>query len=116
MIKFNVKTSEIEEIHHVLVNGDLDNETYVAVENQLKELLEKEEPLKVLIDFTGVDGFCSAAEYVLLWANTKIKENGGKLALLCGNQNVMELMVAFGLNKIIKTFDDRNEALKYLNQ
>ena len=115
MTTFSVKTFDREGIHHIEVNGDLDNETYVSVEKQLKELLNKHSSLKVLIDFTGVYGFCSAAEFVLVWANDTIKENNGKLALLCGNKNVMELMVAFGLDKLIPLYEDKQKAITFLN-
>lgn len=115
MTTFNVKTSEKSGICLIEVNGDLDNETYVSVEKQLKELLSKNTSLKVLIDFTGVYGFCSAAEFVLVWANDTLDEKNGKLALLCGNKNVLELMVAFGLDKIIQIFEDKQTALTYLN-
>ena len=115
MTTFNVKTSENAGIYFIEVNGDLDNDTYVSVEKQLKELLSNNQPLKVLIDFTGVYGFCSAAEFVLVWANDALNEKGGKLALLCGNKNVLELMVAFGLDKIINIFEEKEKAISYLN-
>lgn len=115
MTTFNVKTSECAGIYFIEVNGDLDNDTYVSVENHLKELLSKNEALKVLIDFTGVYGFCSAAEFVLIWANDSVKAKGGKLGLLCGNKNVLELMVAFGLDKIINIFEEKDKAISNLN-
>jgi anti-anti-sigma factor len=115
MTTFNVKTIEREGIHFIEVNGDLDNETYVSVEKELKELLHQNTSIKVLIDFTGVYGFCSAAEFVLVWANDTLKEKGGKLGLLCGNKNVMELMVAFGLDKMINIFEDKQTAISFLN-
>ena len=83
--------------------------------NQLKELLNGNQPVNILIDFSGVYGFCSAAEFVLIWANNKINDKGGKLALFCGNQNVMDLMIAFGLNKILNIFDDKQKAIDFLN-
>lgn len=115
MTTFNVKSFQNSGIYFIQVNGDLDNETYITVENKLKELISQNSCSKVLIDFTGVYGFCSAAEFVLVWANDTLAEKGGKLALLCGNKNVMELMVAFGLDKIIKIFEDEKTAITYLN-
>ena len=115
MAIFNVKTEERDGICFIIVNGDLDNETYVAVEKHIKAIISKNECLKILIDFTGVYGFCSAAESVLVWANEALKTKGGKMALLCGNKNVLELMMAFGLDKIINIFEDKQASITFLN-
>ncbi|PCJ59032.1 MAG: hypothetical protein COA79_11785 [Planctomycetota bacterium] len=110
-MSFNITQLEENNILTINVTGDLDNETYQGLEHVIKENLA-DKHFRVLIDFSGVHGFCSAAEFVLIWANKEICNAGGKLVLCCGSPSVYELMVAFGLNTHLPIFSNLEEALQ----
>lgn len=109
-------TIEVEEIDGKCVlrlTGRIDATTAPILEKRIDEQMERK-PLKVLLDFNGVDYLSSAGMRLLLAATKRVKAREGSLAMSGIADDVMEIIKMAGFERILSLYPTEKEALDAL--
>ncbi|MEJ8804042.1 STAS domain-containing protein [Pontibacter sp. H249] len=116
MQRFSAEVNYLECIVAVRLNGELDANTAVAADDALQEAITKAPDKPLLIDCTGLQYISSAGLGVILSSLHACNQNKTKLAF-CGLQpKIKNVFTILGLEKIIQTAKNEEEAIKILVQ
>lgn len=89
----------------------LDEANIQELGQELFHLVEKEDRLRLLLNFATVDFLSSAALGKLITLDKKIKARGGKLKLSNIRPEIYEVFMITNLNKLFDIKDDEADAL-----
>ncbi len=78
---------------------------------ELRQLVESEAGIKLLLNFKNVDHLSSAALGMLITLNKKIKEHNGKLKLSDINRQIFEVFKITRLNRVFDIHETSQQAL-----
>ena len=106
----DITTTKEKDVWLVCPDGHIDFVNSSALEKTLTELLD-EGAVQLLLDFSDVAFIASAGFRVLLMASQKLKAVNGTLRICCVNDTVREVFDICGFDKIIDTFDSRDQGL-----
>lgn len=95
----------------VYIDGRLDAETSVQVENRLNEFRE-EGHRKMVLDCSKVDYLSSAGIRLMLSLSKKLKADEGKLSICNLHEDVAEIIQMAGFEQILNIYPDQQSALE----
>ena len=78
---------------------------------ELRQLVESEAGIKLLLNFKNVDHLSSAALGMLITLNKKIKEHNGELKLSDINRQIFEVFKITRLNRVFDIHETSQQAL-----
>jgi anti-sigma B factor antagonist len=105
------------EYHGAVVVGTLTDEKILddtqiqALEGSFMPLIEQNDNIQLIIDFSNVKFLTSSVLGLLIRISKKIYEKGGKLRLCAIDAKIMEVFRITRLDKIFEIFNDQDEAL-----
>jgi anti-sigma B factor antagonist len=106
-----IETSVNDSVTVVDLEGNLDTNTSVDVQDHLNGLMD-DGVAKLLVDFTKVDFVSSAGLRVLLATAKRLGGIGGSLRICGLNEEVNEVFEISGFSTILDVFPTRNDALQ----
>jgi anti-sigma B factor antagonist len=89
----------------------LDDTQIQELEGSFMPLVEQNDAIQMIIDFSNVKFLTSSALGLLIRISKKIYEKGGKLRLCAIDAKIMEVFRITRLDKIFEIFPDQDEAL-----
>lgn len=89
----------------------LDDAQIQGLEGSFMPLIEQEEHIQLIIDFTNVKFLTSSALGLLIRISKKIYEQNGKLRLCAIDPKIMEVFRITRLDKIFEIFPNQDDAL-----
>jgi anti-anti-sigma factor len=105
-----VHTNNANGIRTIGLIGRLDLEGAEGVEAAMAKLTS-EQGLRVVVDITRVSFLASAGIRILIIAARAVKQNGGDLVLVLGNnQQVRETLEFTGITMMIPSFESGDQA------
>jgi anti-sigma B factor antagonist len=108
---------DIEEIGDITIATFMDkkilDETNIQIiGSQMFGLVDEDQRLKIILDFSNVEYLSSAALGKLITMEKKVKGARGKLRLCSIRPEIMEVFAITKLNKLFKICDDQEKALE----
>lgn len=89
----------------------LDDIQIQALEGSMMPLIEQNEAIQLVIDFSNVKFLTSSALGLLIRISKKIYEKGGKLRLCAIDAKIMEVFRITRLDKIFEIYPEQDDAL-----
>lgn len=89
------------------VEGELD----LAVASQLQNALDGIEAKRVLVDLASCEFIDSTGMAVIVRADQRARENGGRVAIHSPSAQVLRVLTLSGLTENGLVFEDRDQAL-----
>jgi anti-anti-sigma factor len=102
---FTVTTSRALGRVVLTLRGELDVATGPALSTTLKDIIEEQGNLDVIIDLARLEFVDSAGLSVLLCADRKLKERGGTLTLSAPRPHVRKVLEIMGLTQVLTLID-----------
>lgn len=87
-----------------------------ALARQITELIERQKPYGVVVDFTGVKFFSSQTLGIILEARKKAADYNGNIVISGINPQLYRVFKITNLDKIFKFFPQVGEAVEYLKK
>ncbi|ADD02377.1 anti-sigma-factor antagonist [Thermoanaerobacter italicus Ab9] len=94
------------------IEGELDHHVAENIKNVIDEEYTKKACKNLIFDFKNVNFMDSSGIGVIIGRYKKIKENNGKVAIVSANKQLHKIIEVSGLLRIIKCYNDIEEALK----
>ena len=107
----NIKIQSSDDKLIVYMSGELDHHSAEEVRNKIDASLEREKCNKLVMDFSGVTFMDSSGIGVIIGRYKKLTSKKGSLCIANVNSNIKKVLDLSGIFKIIKLFDNVNEAL-----
>ena len=111
-IDLNIDVSEVEGIIILHLDGRLDSQTSVKLEDRISKLLNDSRSI-LLLNFSKVSFLSSAGMRLLLAFNKKLQTISGKLIIYGLNDEVLEILKISGFEKFLNILDDEQCALQF---
>jgi len=111
-IKVNTRTLR-DGAQAVEIQGEIDVYTSPRVKETVNELIEKGH-YHLIINLEGVRYIDSTGLGVLIGALKKVREQSGRILLVCTNPQIKKIFNITGLVKIFEIFKDEEEAIQVL--
>lgn len=92
----------------------LEDSQIQALESSFLPLIEKESPIRLIIDFTNVKFLTSSVLGLLIRISKKIYESQGRLGLCCIQPKIFEIFKITRLDKIFEIYTFREGAVDAL--
>lgn len=89
----------------------LDDTQIQELEGSFMPLVEQNDAIQLIVDFSNVKFLTSSALGLLIRISKKIYEKGGKLRLCAIDSKIMEVFRITRLDKIFEIFPDQEDAL-----
>jgi len=93
----------------VVLRGRMDTTGAVLIELPFNTVAAEQRA--IVVDLSAVDFLSSYGIRVLLVGAKLAKSKGGKLAIVCPDNNIAKVLNTTGMNELIPTFQDENAAL-----
>jgi anti-sigma B factor antagonist len=113
--RLNVQQKSGVYVVHFMDRKILDESNIVEIANDLFDLVDKNKPIKLCLNFGNVQYLSSTVLGKLITLNTRVGEDNGKL-VLCGIRP--QILEVFKITKLTKLFDiveDETTALTHFN-
>ena len=94
------------------VAGEIDLYTAPRLHGELVTALAGEEPVRLVVDMSGVEFCDSTGMNVLLAAHRRALEHGGDLELAAPRPGVRKILQVTGLESVFTVIDDPARAAK----
>jgi len=88
------------------VHGEIDLYTVPRLHRELDNVLASADPVRLIVDLSGVDFCDSTGVNVLLGAHRKAREKGGDLELASPRPAVRKILQVTGLETVFTVIDD----------
>jgi anti-sigma B factor antagonist len=109
---FAVTDYEIDaSAHTVALAGDVDLYTAPQFKSNLVGLIERGKT-RIVVDLTDAHFIDSTTLGVLVGAMKRIRKGGGKLVVVCPDEDMRRLFDLTGLDHVFSIFDDRRAAIE----
>ncbi|HUD38157.1 MAG TPA: STAS domain-containing protein [Streptosporangiaceae bacterium] len=100
-------TSQPQGDHVVMsVHGEIDLYTVPRLQRELTSVLATGDPVRLVVDLSGVDFCDSTGVNVLLAAHRQAREKGGNLELAAPRPAVRKILQVTGLETVFTVIDD----------
>lgn len=106
----DVSESQQDDVLIVKISGRLDAASSPVLEQKIGTVLEGGHT-KLVINFDQVDYLSSAGMRLLITVSKKLQEKGGKVALACVHDSVMEVITMAGFDKFLTTYPSESAAV-----
>ena len=93
------------------VHGEIDLYTVPKLQRELANLLAASDPVRLVVDLSGVDFCDSTGVNVLLAAHRQAREKGGDLELAAPRPAVRKILQVTGLESVFTVTDDPAHAV-----
>lgn len=93
------------------VHGEIDLYTVPKLQRELASLLATSDPVRLIVDLSGVDFCDSTGVNVLLAAHRQVREKGGDLELAAPRPAVRKILQVTGLETVFTVTDDPAHAV-----
>jgi len=93
------------------VHGEIDLYTVPKLQRELTSLLGASDPVRLVVDLSGVDFCDSTGVNVLLAAHRQAREKGGDLELAAPRPAVRKILQVTGLESVFTVTDDPAHAV-----
>lgn len=100
----------------VSLSGELDHHTAKEVKSLIEEVVKNRGVKNLIFDFSNLTFMDSSGIGVIVGRYKLITSLGGRIAISGAKSNVNKLLHMSGINKIIETFDDTNDAFYSLQE
>jgi anti-sigma B factor antagonist len=109
-----LQVSEVGDVTvvHFVDRKILDEVNIQELGQELFDLVERENRLKILLNFSAVEFLSSAALGKLITLDKKVKANNGQLKLSNVRPEIYEVFAITKLNKLFDMKDDEADALE----
>ena len=115
IIMENITKENKNGIHLISVNGEIDAESSIYLDNALREALDNKET-KIMVDLSGLNYISSAGFGVFISYLDEFKMNCIKLTLFGINKNVKQAFDILGLEKLLTIVTTEEEAIKSFDE
>lgn len=106
--KFSKKDSTLV----VKIEGELDHHEAERVKRAIDEEYEKKSCKNMIFELKNLTFMDSSGIGVIIGRYKKVKNNGGKVAIVNANQYLKKVIEVSGLLRIIKCYNSLEEAIK----
>jgi stage II sporulation protein AA (anti-sigma F factor antagonist) len=96
----------------VAVAGELDHHTSVTFKDELEKCLNTYAVKNIILDLKKLNFMDSSGIGVILGRYKQIRARGGSIGIFGMNPQVKRVFTLSGLNKIIKIYTEKSDALK----
>lgn len=103
---------EVEERLVVNMTGELDHHSAVEVRSKIDDRLDRKSLCKLILDFSGVTFMDSSGIGVVIGRYKRLSIKKGAIGIINVNKTVKRVFELSGMFKIIKLYDNLEEALK----
>ena len=94
------------------VAGEIDLYTAPRLHGELVTVLTGDEPVRLVVDMSGVEFCDSTGMNVLLAAHRRAREHGGDLELAAPRPGVRKILQVTGLESVFTVIDDPAQVAK----
>ncbi len=102
-------------VYLVELKGSLDSETYIELENELKEIIN-EKTKAVIWNMGGVDYISSIGIKIVIEAKKSLEEKHASFAMTNLQPQIKKIFDVMKILPMFDIFDDMPEADKYIDQ
>ncbi len=107
----DIKTTKLNDVEIVFLNGELDTTTSSEAETHLNEL-RASGSAKIVLNFKELDFISSAGLRVLLATAQELKNAGGELRVCNLNEDVQEVFDISGFSTLLNVFENEEGAVE----
>ena len=93
------------------VQGEIDLYTVPKLQSELANVLAADDPIRLIVDLSGVDFCDSTGVNVLLAAHRQAREKGGDLELAAPRPAVRKILQVTGLETVFTVTDNPAHAI-----
>lgn len=97
----------------ILIQGEIDHHTAKEVRRQTESALLQLGGRNIIFGFEDVSFMDSSGIGMLIGRYKQLQAIGGRIAISCANEAIMELISLSGLTKILPVFETLEDALSY---
>jgi anti-sigma B factor antagonist len=112
-VDLSLRTSELDGVTVVAVEGEIDVYTAPRLRDRITELVG-EGSYQLVVDLEGVDFLDSTGLGVLVGGLKKVRAHGGSLQLVCTQERLLKIFRITGLAKVFAIHGDANAAVASL--
>ncbi|RJS46052.1 STAS domain-containing protein [Nocardioides cavernaquae] len=109
----SLRTSELDGVTVVAVEGEIDVYTAPRLRDRITELVG-EGAYQLVVDLEGVDFLDSTGLGVLVGGLKKVRAHGGSLQLVCTQERLLKIFRITGLAKVFAIHGDTEAAVASL--
>ena len=110
----NVKLTRNNDIHILKVSGFLNVESANGLEMILNELIVKENPKKVIFDFSELEHISSSGLRVIMNFYKKMSAKNGKVIICSAKEGIKKVLKLVELDSILEIYSTLEEGVKSL--
>ncbi len=111
-MNFDIKTEQLGDDNYVIsLAGEVDLYTAPEFKQQLLEVISQGGK-NVVVDFSDTTFIDSTTLGVLVGGVKRLRPNGGRLALVCTDQNITKIFEITGLDRVFPIHSSRDDALQ----
>jgi anti-sigma B factor antagonist len=115
-MNFDIKTERLDGDAYVIsLSGEVDLYTAPEFKQQLLDVIGQGGK-EVVVDFTDTTFIDSTTLGVLVGGVKRLRPNGGRLSLVCGDRNITKIFEITGLNKVFEIYETRDAAVDSIGQ
>jgi anti-sigma B factor antagonist len=110
-LNFHIEDQEVDaETHVIELGGEVDLYTAPEFKERLLQLIESGKS-RVVVDLSKATFIDSTTLGVLVGGVKRLGPNGGSLALVCSDPNIIKIFEITGLDRVFPIHGSRDEAL-----
>jgi len=110
-VQVEIEQEDSSGVKVVKVKGTMDKESYPDIEEIVVNLI-KAENYHIVIDMAGLEYINSAGWVVFIGKLKDVRDHRGDIKLCCMNDQVSDIFRQLGLDYIINTFGNTEDAIK----
>ncbi len=92
----------------------LEEKDIISLEETLNPIIEENDPLRMVVDFSKVEYLSSSVLGLLIRVNNIIKDRGGSMCLCNISSRIFGIFKITRLDKVFRVFDKTDEAVAHL--
>ncbi len=112
----NIGFENLDRLLVVKIDGDIDHHSCEAIRSSIDKEIAKKKPKSILFDMENVNFMDSSGIGVLIGRYKLISGNGGKAGMTNVKPQVMRLCEICGLQKIIKVYPNKKQAIASIKE
>jgi anti-sigma B factor antagonist len=112
-VDLSLRTSELDGVTVVAVEGEIDVYTAPRLRDRITELVG-DGAYQIVVDLEGVDFLDSTGLGVLVGGLKKVRAHGGSLQLVCTQERLLKIFRITGLAKVFAIHGDTDAAVASL--
>lgn len=97
----------------IRIEGEIDHHTSVQLRQQTESAFSQMGGRNIIFDFEGVTFMDSSGIGMMIGRYKQIQALGGRIAIVCANEKIKEIIILSGLTNILLVYETIDEALAY---